>query len=81
MVRRRLLIGTQTFREVREDDCFYVDNATYIVRLLARGKHFFLARPRWRGSNSAALTKAASQLCCHDQRRILIQWCFHVLSV
>ncbi len=46
MVRRRLPIGIQTFREVREDDCYYVDKTPYIERLLAGGKHFFLSRPR-----------------------------------
>ena len=44
--RRRLPIGIQTFREVREDACYYVDKTPYIERLLNDGKHFFLSRPR-----------------------------------
>ena len=36
----------QTFRELREEGCYYVDKTHYIERLLNDGKHFFLARPR-----------------------------------
>ncbi|MDE0446576.1 MAG: ATP-binding protein [Spirochaetaceae bacterium] len=46
MTRRRLPIGMQTFREVREQDCYYVDKTAYIERLLHEGKHYFLSRPR-----------------------------------
>ena len=46
MVRRRLPIGMQTFRELRERDCYYVDKTAYIKRLLDAGKHYFLSRPR-----------------------------------
>ena len=46
MARRRLPIGIQTFREVREDGCYYVDKTPHIERLLEDGKHFFLSRPR-----------------------------------
>ena len=44
--RRRLPIGIQTFREIREEDCYYVDKTGYIRRLLDEGKHYFLSRPR-----------------------------------
>ena len=46
MIRRRLPIGVQTFRELRERDCYYVDKTAYIERLLDHGKHYFLSRPR-----------------------------------
>ena len=46
MIRRRLPIGIQTFRELREQDCYYVDKTGYIERLLLEGKHYFLSRPR-----------------------------------
>ena len=46
MPRRRLPIGIQTFREIRGQDCYYVDKTPYIRRLLDRGKHYFLSRPR-----------------------------------
>ena len=46
MPRRRLPIGIQTFREIRGQDCYYVDKTPYIRRLLDEGKHYFLSRPR-----------------------------------
>ena len=46
MSKRRLPIGIQTFREVREENCYYVDKTAYIRRLLDEGKHYFLSRPR-----------------------------------
>ena len=46
MTRRRLPIGMQTFRELREQDCYYVDKTAHIRRLLDEGKHYFLSRPR-----------------------------------
>ena len=46
MTRRRLPIGMQTFREIREENCYYVDKTAFIGRLLDEGKHYFLSRPR-----------------------------------
>ena len=46
MPKRRLPIGLQTFREVRQKDCYYVDKTGFIARLLDEGKHYFLSRPR-----------------------------------
>ena len=46
MTRCRLPIGIQTFREIREEHCYYVDKTAYIWRLLDEGKHYFLSRPR-----------------------------------
>ena len=46
MPRRRLPIGIQTFRKIREEDCYYVDKTAYIRRLLDEGTHYFLSRPR-----------------------------------
>ena len=46
MTRRKLPIGLQAFREVRERGCYYVDKTAYIERLLDEGKHYFLSRPR-----------------------------------
>ncbi len=44
--RRRLPIGIQTFREIREEGCYYVDKTAYIRQLTEGGKHYFLSRPR-----------------------------------
>ena len=46
MTRRKLPIGIQTFREVRDEDCYYVDKTPYVRRLVDEGKHYFLSRPR-----------------------------------
>ena len=46
MDRSMLPIGIQTFREVREDGCYYVDKTPYIKDLIEGGKHYFLSRPR-----------------------------------
>ena len=46
MTRRKLPTGIQTFREVREEGCYYVDKTSHIQRLVAEGKHYFLSRPR-----------------------------------
>ena len=46
MTRRRLPIGVQTFRTLRESDCYYVDKTAFVERLLHHGTHYFLSRPR-----------------------------------
>ena len=44
--KRRLPIGIQTFREIREEGHYYVDKTGFALRLVSEGKHFFLSRPR-----------------------------------
>ena len=44
--RRKLPIGIQTFREIREEGYYYVDKTAYVRRLIDEGKHYFLSRPR-----------------------------------
>ena len=46
MVKRRLPIGIQSFRKMREQDCYYVDKTAFIERLVDEGTHYFLSRPR-----------------------------------
>jgi hypothetical protein len=46
MQRKKLPIGIQTFREIREDGCYYVDKTPYAIRLIREGKSYFLSRPR-----------------------------------
>jgi len=41
MHRRKLPIGIQTFREIREDDYYYVDKTALAHRLIEGGKYFF----------------------------------------
>ena len=45
-MKRKLPIGIQTFREIRDENHYYVDKTAYAARLVAEGKHFFLSRPR-----------------------------------
>ena len=51
MSRRPLPIGIQTFRTLREDDCYYVDKTAYVERLVHEGKRYFLSRPRRLGKS------------------------------
>ena len=44
--KRKLPIGIQTFREIREEGHYYVDKTAFIRRLVDGGKHYFLSRPR-----------------------------------
>ncbi|WML91283.1 ATP-binding protein [Thiothrix lacustris] len=44
--RKRLPIGIQTFREIREDNHYYVDKTGLIQQIVESGKHYFLSRPR-----------------------------------
>ena len=46
MDRRRLPIGIQNFRRLREQDCYYVDKSTLIRELIDQGDYYFLSRPR-----------------------------------
>ena len=46
MDKRILPIGIQSFRDLRERNCYYVDKTGYALRLIREGKHYFLSRPR-----------------------------------
>ena len=45
-VKRRLPIGIQSFRNLRQRNCYYVDKTSFIERLVDEGTHYFLSRPR-----------------------------------
>ncbi len=44
--RKKLPIGIQTFRVMREEGYYYADKTPHIERLIEHGKHYFLSRPR-----------------------------------
>ncbi len=47
MDRRRLPVGIQTFRQIREEGYYYVDKTAFAGRIADdAGKHYFLSRPR-----------------------------------
>ena len=45
-MRRKLPLGVQTFRKIREENRYYVDKTGYALRLAEEGDHYLLARPR-----------------------------------
>ena len=46
MTRRKLPIGIQTFRDIRQEGYYYVDKTPCLRRLAEEGTHYFLSRPR-----------------------------------
>ena len=56
---RKLPIGIQTFRDIREENYLYVDKTALIARLAESGKYFFLARPRRFGKSLLLSTMQA----------------------
>ena len=46
MERKLLPIGRQSFRDLREENCIYVDKTAYIYNFCTQGKMYFLSRPR-----------------------------------
>jgi len=44
--KKKLPIGIQTFREIREDNYYYVDKTAFSIKLIEQGKYYFLSRPR-----------------------------------
>ena len=76
MPRKKLPIGIQTFREIREDNYYYVDKTPHALRLISEGKYYFLSRPRRFGKSLLIDTLAElfagneplfRGLYCHDQ--------------
>ncbi len=45
-MRKKLPIGIQTFREIREEAFYYVDKSGFALSLIEQGKYYFLSRPR-----------------------------------
>ncbi|TSE19018.1 putative AAA-ATPase [Tepidimonas alkaliphilus] len=45
-LRRKLPIGIQTLRDIREGGYYYVDKTPLVARLVDSGKFYFLSRPR-----------------------------------
>ncbi len=44
--KRKLPIGIQTFRTIREEGHYYADKTAHVERLIEQGAHYFLSRPR-----------------------------------
>ncbi len=61
--KRRLPIGVQTFREVREECGYYVDKTEFARQLIKDGKYYFLSRPRRFGKSLFVSTLRALFEC------------------
>ncbi|MFN3956875.1 MAG: AAA family ATPase, partial [Tepidimonas ignava] len=44
--RRKLPIGIQTLRDIRDGGYYYVDKTPLVAQLADSGKYYFLSRPR-----------------------------------
>ena len=44
--KRRMPIGEQSFQNLRNDGCVYVDKTQYLYNLVTQGRYYFLSRPR-----------------------------------
>ena len=44
--RKKLPIGIQNLRDIREGGYYYVDKSEFAMRLIDQGKYYFLSRPR-----------------------------------
>ncbi|OQX07115.1 MAG: hypothetical protein BWK76_25320 [Desulfobulbaceae bacterium A2] len=44
--RKKLPIGIQSFRKMREENYYYVDKTPLALQLIEQGTHYFLSRPR-----------------------------------
>ena len=51
MKRRKLPIGIQDLRTIRETDSYYVDKTPFIRQLIEEGRYYFFARPRQFGKS------------------------------
>ena len=54
--RKKLPVGIQNLREIREQGHYYVDKSGLAIDLLSSGKYFFLSRPRRLGKSRILLT-------------------------
>ena len=65
MQRQNLPIGIQSFRTLREDNCYYVDKTALIEQLVRQGRHYFLSRPR-RFGKSLLLDTLRELFACNE---------------
>ncbi|GEM_PF-4684408 len=45
-MRKKLPICIQTFLEIREDGCYYVEKTSFTQQMIEQGKYYFLSRPQ-----------------------------------
>ncbi len=54
-----LPLGRQTFQDIIEHNCVYVDKTAFIYRMITEGKVYFLSRPRRFGKSTLTTTLKA----------------------
>jgi hypothetical protein len=72
MKRKFLPIGRQSFRDLREENCIYVDKTESIYHFCTQGKMYFLSRPR-RFGKSLLLSTLKGLFPILQQRTIFIK--------
>ena len=77
MKKKILPVGRQSFRDLRQSNCIYVDKTQHIYNLCTQGKMYFLSRPRRFGkslllSTMAELFQASREL--FDDTWIVDKW-------
>ena len=63
---RKLPIGIQTFRNLRNEGCHYVDKTGYLRDLVESGSRYFLSRPRRFGKSLLVSTLKSLFACERD---------------
>ena len=58
---KRLPVGIQTYSEIVERDCLYVDKTEYIVKMMNLSKYIFLSRPRRFGKSLPGELESVAQ--------------------
>ena len=66
MTKHLLPIGIQSFRNLRERDCYYVDKTSLIAQMIDGGTHYFLSRPR-RFGKSLLLDTMDELFSCNEE--------------
>ena len=61
MTLKRLPVGIQTYSEIVERDCLYVDKTEYIVKMMNLSKYIFLSRPRRFGKSLPNESESVAQ--------------------
>ncbi|BBD77881.1 hypothetical protein HPTL_1621 [Hydrogenophilus thermoluteolus] len=72
--RRKLPIGIQSFRKIREGGFYYVDKTPFIAALAEGANYYFLSRPRRFGKSLFLDTLAAEQEGCPLSRSEVRAW-------
>jgi hypothetical protein len=58
-VMKKLPIGTQSFENLRKNDCIYIDKTGIIHQMISEGRIYFLSRPRRFGKSLLVSTLEA----------------------